>query len=455
MEERDDVLVFIKHHIRKMDMQYKPSMFNRVIERKERMIIYNSFGGTKSLLEISPEKVEKVKGWLNSAVIGEIKDSDFCRLIEKGYLVREDVNEKKLREYRCIKYLTDNRLHLVLHITQACNFRCSYCYMDFKPVYMHADVQQGIVNYIRQNIQRFKSVRIDWFGGEPLMGMDIIERISKEVMEICREHKKPYVAMVTTNGYNLTAENVKKLMSCKVTHIAVTIDGTKEMHDSQRTLANGDSTFDQIINNLRYIRDNIKSRTLTVSIRTNITRNHIPKLNEYYAFYDNEFGYDHRFSLFIRPVADYGGEKVKKMRNVFISDMQDVYDTIVNIQGNIKFFPNFIDLEEGGYTCTARDMYKYTIGCDGKVSKCDESLEEAIGHIYQDGHMQIDEKKCADWFLANPKEECDNCFFSGSCFMELCPKARNIHNSDVCRVNFKEIDSLIWMAANTYRIERL
>lgn len=438
-----------------MDIYYKTSMFNRMVMRDGRMILYNSFGGTKSLLEIPKNKIEKVNMWLNSDKIKNVDELDFVKLIDKGYIVHNEVDEKKIRDYRTIEYLTDNRLHLVVHVTQACNFRCSYCYMDFKPENLKPDVQEGIINYIRKNIQKYKSVCIDWFGGEPLLGMDIIERISKEVIRICKEQKKPYTAMVTTNGYNLNPENVKRLMSCHVTHLAVTIDGTQEIHDRQRVLVNGKPTFDDIIKNLKYIRDNIKSRTLTVSIRSNITKEHIGNLSDYYSFFDNEFGMDHRFSLFIRPVADYGGTRVKQMTNLFISDMHEIYEILVGLHGKIKFFPNFIDLEKGGHTCTARDLYKYTIGCDGSISKCDEDLSDTIGHLYSDGYMELNEEKCVNWFLTDNKSECDDCFFSGSCFMEICPKSRILYKNTACRIDFQEIDSLIWLAANTYSIETL
>lgn len=65
--------------------------------------------------------------------------------------------------------------------------------------------------------------------------------------------------------------NINILLKSKVKHIAITIDGLKEQHDSLRVLRNGGATFDKIIANLEYIRDNVKTRMLTVSLRSNIT----------------------------------------------------------------------------------------------------------------------------------------------------------------------------------------
>ncbi len=433
-----------------MKVVYKPSMFNRIVKKDQSIVLYNSFGGTGSILHVSEDKVKRIVEWLSKEREYDNDNSDFQLLSQYGYLVPANFDEKNLRRFRYMQQVTTNRLHLVVHTTKACNFRCSYCYMDFEPEMMRPQIQQGVVNYIRKTIQKFKSVRISWFGGEPLLGMNVIENISKPVIDICRSQKKPYSSLITTNGYNLTPENIEKLISYHITHIAVTIDGNKELHDSQRPLADGSPTFERIVDNLKYIRDHVKSHTLTVSIRTNVTQKHMAQLDDYYRFFNDTFGSDHRFSLFIRPVADYGGIRVKSMKDFLVHDMHTVYDRISCLQDRIKFFPNFIDLEMGGYTCTARHLHKYTVGCDGAISKCDESLLEPIGQLYSNGYMEINEDEHAKWIIGVSRKECEDCFFSGSCFMELCPKARILNNCIKCPVNFAEIDSLILLAADTY-----
>ena len=45
---------------------------------------------------------------------------------------------------------------------------------------------------------------ISWFGGEPLLEMEVIDYVSQKVMEICRKAHKPYTAAVTSNGYLLS-----------------------------------------------------------------------------------------------------------------------------------------------------------------------------------------------------------------------------------------------------------
>ena len=138
--------------------------------------------------------------------------------------------------------------------------------------------------FIRQNISRYRTVHISWFGGEPLLGINVIQYISEAVIDICKRAKKAYYSSITTNGYLLTPQNVELLLKYKVYDYVVTIDGVKSTHDYQRVLVNGEGTFDQIINNLRYMSSNVKNRNLKVIIRSNITRDIYDVLDEYYDF---------------------------------------------------------------------------------------------------------------------------------------------------------------------------
>ena len=431
---------------------YKPSMFNRVVEKDGNMILYNSMTGSYGIKRVAKNNQEKVRSWLNgSEYLAE--DDAFRKLVEYGFMVPIDCDEKLTRKYIQTKCVTDTTLNLVVHLTQDCNFRCVYCYRDFSPVSLSVDTQYGIVNFIRKNINKYKAVIISWFGGEPLMEIDIIEDLSKEIISICRSAGKPYLGIITTNGYLLTPKNVDVLRNAKVNDICVTIDGLQETHDKQRVLKNQGQTFNKIVNNLLYIKNNVKSPTLNITIRSNITLAHNEVLEKYYDYFNNLFGDDRRFSLFIRPVADYGGERVKDITNM-IDDMSEVYNYLSKIEKKLKFKMNYEDLNVGGSTCNSKLYNKFTIGCDGSVHKCDESLLTPIGQLYRDGNMEVKLDCCSKWLCGERSNECDNCFFSLCCFMEGCPRMRVFKNEKVgCHINKNEVDALICWVAKSYDSE--
>ena len=434
-------------------------MFNRIVRHNGDVVLYNSRTGTLGIRKVSAESEQHVGDLLSSAVVkveSETEDTVIQRLIEGNYLVPIECNEKHIRTFIQNTFLCDSSLTIVVHLTQNCNFRCTYCYMDHKAVSIYPETQTGIVNFVRRNISQYKSVTVSWFGGEPTLEMGVIERLSKELIEICRKANKPYNGVITTNGYLLTPKNIDILLRSRVTTICVTIDGLKDVHDIQRVLANGSPTFERIISNLLYIRDNIKRRIPEVILRTNITKSHQKMLSDYCKFFDDLFGSDSRFSLFIRPVADYGGTRVQALSPDFISDMSEVYEKIADIDSKIEFNLNYQDLNVGGSTCKSKGHSKFTIGCDGSVHKCDESLDYPLGHLYKSGKMDINLPTYAKWLSGYRSNECDECFFSLCCFMEGCPKTRVFNNEVLpCHINFHEIDTLIWCYSKKHSCEEI
>jgi len=72
---------------------------------------------------------------------------------------------------------------------------------------------------------------------------------------------------MVTNGYLLTRENVDRLAELKCASAQVTLDGPSRIHDRQRPLKNGKSSFATIISNLQYA-----VTKMGVSIRVNIDK---------------------------------------------------------------------------------------------------------------------------------------------------------------------------------------
>lgn len=448
-----------------MEKKFKPSMFNRIVEEENNnLVLFNSYVGPKNIIKISNKYKDYVIELLSKKLITleNNENDDIIKLLyEFGYLIDFEVDERLRRDLLYTSKRHDNTLRLVIHTSEACNFRCKYCYINFNEQSnrnMSIDVQNSIVEFVRKNINNYSSVQIDWFGGEPLIGMDVIENISKKVIEICYRARKPYHATITTNGYMLNNENIKKLIDYKVKHIAVTIDGLKHQHDNQRILINGGPTFDKIISNLINIRDNYKNQTLTVSIRNNLLVEAYDSIEEYYNYYNDLFGNDSRFSLFIRPVKDMGNENMDNLHGTLVDDngfdFGKFYSKLATVIKDLQFNPNFVDLASGGLNCYARHLNRYTFSVNGLISKCDEAREDlSIGYIDNKGKLIIDQDKHNQWLEYKKRsDECDNCFYSCCCFMGSCPKARILHNYVSCPAKFSEIDGLILLYAKSRNI---
>lgn len=439
-------------------------MFNVYCMNGKDLIIYNTFQGLRSIKIVPFKNIPVIKDWLNGDFSNLCDNYSFLfnSFRKYGYIVDKDVDESLRRSILYAENLMSNRLELVIHVTKNCNFRCTYCGLNFSNEYMSIDTQKAVIKYVQQNISKFSSVHINWFGGEPLLNMSVIENISKSLILICKKAHKPFSANITTNGYLLNPDNINLLLQCKVSKIIVTIDGIKETHDKTRIMKNKTQTFDKIINNLIYIRDNVKTHSIQIIIRTNLTVSMINRvyLKKYYHFYDNTFGCDNRFQLFIRPVRDWGGESVKAIHNDLLEtyglNMGGVYSYLSTLIKNIKFGGNIMDLYPGGITCPGKRVNKFTITTEGLINKCDNAaINLSVGELYNNGQINLSEGQNRWLVNTQNNKKCKCCALSCLCFMDGCPKSRIESGITSCAIDVEEVYGLLKLFVASYTVESL
>ena len=409
-------------------MIYKPSSCNYFTLSEKELLIVNFLKGISSFRVVTGNDVDLVKNYLSISLL-DIKNPNALEkmLIDNGFLIPENYDEDSEIEMLQLDYIYNSKLRIVVHVTKDCNFRCKYCFIDFENKKMDLLIQDKIIDYIRMNISKYSGVYISWFGGEPLLGMDVITHISEEVIKICKRAKKPYVAGITTNGYLLKPETIEKLISLKVYNYCITLDGLKETHDAQRVLTNGKSSYDHIIENLRYIKEKVSFRFLNICLRTNFTKQSLDQIDEYLLFLETEFGKDPRFVVLFKLASDWGGDRIESIRQNLLTPKS--YATIYNsmIESNTSLcLDNLTSLFWGGMTCDAVRRNKYTISVDGQIAKCDTVCEETIiGYIDSTG-WHFDYEAEARWLTVYKKgtDECSNCVFKCMCFQGTCPKKK-------------------------------
>jgi uncharacterized protein len=173
------------------------------------------------------------------------------QLQDKGFLIPVDVAEKDyLRNWHAQARMPDRHLGLTIIPTLACNFRCGYCYQEHRPETMGPEVEKAIVAFAETRLGEGGTLSITWFGGEPLLQINLIERMTAAFRRLCEQREARYSSHIITNGYLLDRAMAERLQVCQIKHAQVTLDGPEAIHDQRRPLANGSGTFDTIMANL-------------------------------------------------------------------------------------------------------------------------------------------------------------------------------------------------------------
>jgi len=144
---------------------------------------------------------------------------------------------------------------LCLHICHDCNMRCAYCFASegtYKGArqMMSFDVAKAAIDFLIANSGNRKILETDFFGGEPLMNLDVVKKTVAYAREQGEKHGKTFLFTMTTNGVLLNEETAKWLNE-EMENVVMSLDGRKEVNDEIRKTVNGKGSFDVIIENFK------------------------------------------------------------------------------------------------------------------------------------------------------------------------------------------------------------
>ncbi len=216
--------------------------------------------------------------------------------------------------------LNNRRLTLILMSTEKCNFRCTYCYEDLKIGKMRKEVVKGICNLIAMRIKKnsLESLEISWFGGEPLLALDVINEINRNAIKLCKTKEIPFTSGITTNAYRLNEQVFEQLVNKNVNFFHISLDGDQDMHDTTRRRADGKGTFKQIWDNLSMMQNT--SYNFGVLLRLHVTEDNHKSMLALSKKINCQFADDKRFRINFRGLANYRG------------DNQEIYPDISKVE---------------------------------------------------------------------------------------------------------------------------
>jgi len=155
-----------------------------------------------------------------------------------------------------------NRLpkNVTFVLTEECNFRCSYCYLVHKNSRRRMDfvVARAAIDYLMTHRELFPEPAVNWdfIGGEPLLEVDLMERIIDYTRLRAYELDHPWFAQcnygITTNGSLYGTPRVQRFIE-RYGHIvgmSITLDGPRHVHDAARIYKNGGGTYADVVKNI-------------------------------------------------------------------------------------------------------------------------------------------------------------------------------------------------------------
>jgi uncharacterized protein len=282
----------------------------------------------------------------------------------------EDEFDAVVRENSLVTNATSD-LYFVVQPTAACQLGCGYCGQVHTKRSLSETDQEHIVTLFSEAIRssRYTSAEIAWFGGEPLIQLPVIRRLSSRFCAIADSAGITYRAKVVTNGLLLT-DTVTNLLvdECRVTHIEITLDGPENVHNESRAFKTGRPSFDRIVRNLvravNLNRDNVR-----FVVRCNVTRENGHRVFELIdCLYEYELA--RKITFYPAPVHDWGNDADQ------LGIDKDEYaelDTAIHAYLIAKGFEVSLLPQRRETVCLAVRSDSFVFDAYGSVHKCTET----------------------------------------------------------------------------------
>lgn len=312
---------------------------------------------------------------------------------------------------------------ITLNMTNNCNLSCSYCFEHNKSLHKDMMTPEVAVDVIKTaysshyvNPKFNNKFSINFFGGEPMLNWPAI----KAIIDYCTENKMDVIYGVTTNLTILTDEMLDYIDNYNI-HLLVSIDGTKEVHDKNRS-----NSFDKVMENLQKLKD----RDLLIYVEARMTI--LPE--DAYQMFDSvkfliDFGIDNVCPMPVTDVSwtteqlEYYALNFRAVVNCFIaySNKED-YSRNISIKNVNDMLINVLSPEVSDeMLCAIFNNRWCAIDTNGDVYPChqlptsepDIKAKNKIGNIYTgvEEDMILKETKKVTYH----KEECDTCSAKGTC----------------------------------------
>ncbi len=142
-------------------------------------------------------------------------------------------------------------MDLTLHLTTACNMRCTYCYSPPRDGVVMSE-ETGRRTMVLGGRISPGSCGIVFSGGEPLLHQDLIQSLVEYGHELERHELGRFHYRVITNGLLLDQTFLDFVLRNDIA-VAMSFDGVRQAHDRHRRLPNGKGSFDDLVRRLELL----------------------------------------------------------------------------------------------------------------------------------------------------------------------------------------------------------
>lgn len=307
-----------------------------------------------------------------------------------------------------------------LHVTNACNLRCPYCYLTKSPEGMDEATGRAAVDAVVNSAiaHHFSAVKLKYAGGEASLNHALVLKLHEYAKQATASRGLDMQATLLTNGVRLAPALLDALQVGDI-GIMISLDGVGEWHDAQRPFASGKPSFELVDRTLA----ELQARGCAPHLSITITNRNADGLADTVRF---ALERDLTFSLnFFRDndcAASFSDLRYEEQR--MISGLLGAFGAIEERLPRWSILGSILDrgqlLEPRQRACGVGQDY-VVIDQRGRVAKCHMEIERTLGDVFRSDPLELvrSDTRTVLNLAVDEKEGCRDCFWrywcSGGC----------------------------------------
>jgi uncharacterized protein len=297
-----------------------------------------------------------------------------------------------------------------LHVTNACNLRCHYCYLEKTSEHMEEDTAFRAVDAVfRSALQhKHRHVKLKYAGGEASLHMARVLAIHDYALQLAQQHNIALSASILSNGVVLSQRAIENLKARDI-RVMISLDGIGSYHDRQRPFLRGQGSFSYVDATIRRLLASQLVPNVSVTVSQH-NLNGIAELLEYLLKLDLPF------TLNYYRDNDYAKERseLQFSEQAMIDTMRNAFKVIEHNLPIRSLLGSLIDKANMHYshqqTCSVGNDY-LVIDQHGGIAKCHADIKQTLTTIAVTDPLQVirDDRKGIQNLPVDAKKGCRTC----------------------------------------------
>jgi len=320
-----------------------------------------------------------------------------------------------------------------LHLTEACNLNCAYCYAPRSNRRMDWETGKAALQAIWQSAEAsgFSSVYLKYAGGEPTLNFELLKNLHRLARQEAQDRNLQLHATMLSNGVALTPAMANDLKDLGI-GLTLSLDGLWSEHNQQRSRVDGQGSAQAVQKALQTALDAGLQPHISITITAQNTGTLAPLVQFALAK-----GITFKFNFYREtPQAD--------PRLSLLNDPQGVIDGVKAafsaIEANLppwSLLDGLIDLSYFSaphrFACGSGQSY-LVVGVDGAVSPCHMEMSESVSDIWAaDPLSEVRQRSQIQVLPVEQRGECKTCTWRYAC-AGGCPRLGGSGPSPYCAI---------------------